>query len=375
MASLNIKTFAQLVSEQIAAVQGRAAALVDFTVGSLMLSFVESNGSVMQWLQQMLVVLLTTTRAATSTGSDLVSWFADYGFTMLEAVSAKGNVTYSRFTPTNPALVPVGALVGSTDGSQQYAVVADATNPAYSSSQNGYVLAAGAASVTVPVVASIAGAAGNALANQVTVIVGGLSGIDTVNNTTAFLDGEDAETAPAARVRFIAYINSLSKAVRAAIENAVISIQPGVICKVTENLTYAGVARPGYFYVVADDGSGNPPTSFMTAVTLAVDAVMPIGSKFDAYPPVVVPASVAMTVTVAAGYDVAGTKALVSAAITAYLNALTIGQDQAFTLLTALAYGASAGVINVTGITLNGGVADLIATDQQVIKAGAITIN
>jgi hypothetical protein len=36
---------------------------------------------------------------------------------------------------------------------------------------------------------------------------------------------------------------------------------------------------------------------------------------------------------------------------------------------------AVAGVANVTGLTLNGGTADLVATPQQVIRAGTITVN
>jgi uncharacterized phage protein gp47/JayE len=146
--------------------------------------------------------LLVITRASTCSGADLDSWFADFGFYREPAVSATGNVTFSRFTATNAALVPVGFQVQTTDGTQSFLVVADTSNPAYDPAQSGYVVPALTASVTVPVSAVTAGAAGNASANTVTVIVGSIPGIDTVTNANSFSNGANAESDDAARARF-----------------------------------------------------------------------------------------------------------------------------------------------------------------------------
>ncbi|HHW4679686.1 MAG TPA: baseplate J/gp47 family protein [Xylella sp.] len=56
---------------------------------------------------------------------------ADYGLTRLPASAASGVVTFSHFTPTHQAVLPVGALVQTADGTQQYAVTVDATSPAW----------------------------------------------------------------------------------------------------------------------------------------------------------------------------------------------------------------------------------------------------
>ncbi|MFX8028091.1 baseplate J/gp47 family protein, partial [Acinetobacter baumannii] len=105
--------------------------LVDLTVGSVLRAIVEANAAVVVWLEGLLLQVLAITRAATSSGADLDSWVADFGVTRLPAVAATGIVTFSRFTTTQQVLVPVGATVQTADGTQQFTVTIDTTNPAY----------------------------------------------------------------------------------------------------------------------------------------------------------------------------------------------------------------------------------------------------
>lgn len=192
------------------------------------------------WLESLITQVMAITRAATSSGADLDSWVADFGVSRLPATYATGQVTLTRFTATRQAVVPVGAAVQTGDGTQQYAVVADTTNPAYSATLGGYVLAAGAPSVSVPVAAVVAGAAGNS------VIAGPISGVDTVTNGASFANGADAESDPASRTRFIAYIRRLSKATEDAVGYAITSLKQGVTYSPVENQTYAGAVQMGY---------------------------------------------------------------------------------------------------------------------------------
>jgi len=371
--TINTKTFATLVSEQIAAIQAKSSALIDFTVGSMLRALVETNAALGLWIQGLVVQLLATTRAATSSDSDLDSWMADYGLARLQAIAATGAVTFSRFTPTNQALIPFGSQVQTADGSQSYTVTADPTNPAYTVA--GYVVAAGVASVTVPVAANTAAAAGNAAIGQVTVLSQAITYIDSVSNQAAFTGGADAESDAALRARFVVYVASLSRATRAALGFAITSAQPGAVYSITENQQYSGAADIGFFYVVADDGSGAPPASFITAVTNAIDAVRAITTRFAVYSPVIVPVSVSMTVSLATGYDPASTRALVTAALQTYINTLAIGQTLTYTRLAQVAYDASPGVTNVTGTLLNGGTADVTATAKQVIKSSGVVVS
>ena len=372
--AITTKSFTVLVQDIVTAIQGAATGLVDLTIGSVLRSVTEANATITLWLQGLILQLLATTRAATSSGDDLHSWMLDFGVTPLPAVAASGLATFARFTPTAQAVVPVGAAVLTADGTQSYTVDLDTANAAYSAALAGYVLAPGVASIIVSITAVTAGIAANAVAGQVALINQPIPGVDTVSNGADFTDGIDAESDTALRARFVSYIASLSKATKSAIGNAVTSVRQGLTYSLTENATYGGVAQPGYFFVVIDDSTGVPSQTLISTVANAIDAVRPVTSTFGVFGPVVITANVAMTISTAPGYDHTVTAATVTAALTSYINTLTLGQGLTYTRLAQVAYDASPGVANVTGVTLNAATADLTATALQVIKAGTISV-
>lgn len=374
MPTMNTKSFTDLVTNMATAIQGGSSKLIDMTIGSILRAVVEAIAAVVLWLQALILQLLATTRAATSTGSDLDSWVGDYGLTRLPAKNATGNVTFSRFTPTLQAVVPIGAVVQTGDGSQRYAVVLDAANPAYSASLGGYVIPSATASVTVPVQSINAAAAANAAAGLISTLVQAIPGVDTVINALGFTNGADAETDAALRSRFVNYVASLSKATKGAVAYALTSMQQGVSYTFTECYNYDGTYHPAYFYVVVDDGSGAPSTAFLNAAYAAIDLVRPAGTWFGVFAPVVRTANVSMTLTTDPGYTHSDVVTAVQSALSAYLNTLTLGNSLPFTRLAQIAYDATGGVVNVSAVTLNGGTADMAATNQQVIKPGTITV-
>jgi uncharacterized phage protein gp47/JayE len=373
--AITTQDFTTLVRNQVAAIQGAASGLVDLTVGSILRAIVEANAAVVLWLQGLILQLLAITRAATSSGADLDSWVADYGLTRLPGTAASGLVSFARFTPSQQAVVPVGASVQSADGTQKYNVTLDSTNAAYSATLGGYVLAAGVASISVPVLAAGVGAAGNAVIGGINTLTQAVPGVDTVSNPAAFINGADAETDADLRVRFVAFVASLSKATKGAIGYAITSLKQGVSYAFVENQLYNGTTQMGYFYVVVDDGTGAPGGTFLSTVYNAIDAVRPVCSTFGVFAPVVVTANVSMTISTAAGYDHNAVVALVGTAIRNYINALTLGKTLTYSRLAQLAYDASEGVSNVTAVLLNGATADVAATSQQVIKAGTVTVS
>ncbi len=372
--TISTKDFVTLVREQVTAIQGAAAGLVDLTIGSTLRAVVEATAAVALWLQSLILQLLVITRASTSSGSDLDSWMADFGVTRIPADPASGLVKFARFTPTLNAIVPIGARVQTGDGTQTFAVTLDATNPAYDATQNAYVLGSGTPYVSVPVLAQVAGASGNVVAGAVNTIVQGMPYIDTVTNAAAFTNGADAEIDTALRARFVAYIGSLSKATKAAVLYAVLSLQQNVSATVTENQQRSGLAQPGFFYVIVDDGTGSPSSTLLASAANAIEDVRPLSVTYGVYGPNTVIANVVMAIVTASGYDHAATVALVAAAIQNYINTLGLGVSLSFTRLAQVAYAASDGVTNVTGVTLNGGTSDLAATSQQTIKAGTVQV-
>lgn len=375
MPNVTSKSFTQLVSEFATAVQGTTSVLLDFSVGSILRALGNAIAAVVVWLESLILTLLQTTRAATSSGADLDSWVADYGLSRLAAVAATGQVTFARFTPTMQASIPAGTLVQTADGTQAFTVIADTTQPGWNAAANAYVIPAGTASLAATVLASAAGVQGNVGAGTITTLASAIAYVDTVTNAAAFVNGEDAETDSALRARFVTYLGSLSKATKAAIGNALLSMQQGVTYSLTENYAYNGTYQPGYFYVVVDDGSGAPGSTFLSAASNAVDAVRPFNSSFGVFAPVTSTANVAMTASVAAGYNVAATKALVQSAVQAYLAGLTLGVTLPYTRLAQVAYDASPGVVDITALTLNGGTADVTVTAQQRVVPGTVTVN
>jgi uncharacterized phage protein gp47/JayE len=372
--SVSTKTFSQMVQDGVAAIQGASSALVDMTVGSVLRAFVDAYSLLALWLQAIALQVASLTRFATSNGPDADSWGADYGFTRLGGAFAEGPVTFARFTPTAQALIAVGTIIQTQTG-VQYQTLADTNQPAFNAALNAYVIPAGIASITATVQALVAGSAGNAGAGLISVLASSIPGVDTVTNALAFANGSPPEPDPVYKARFPQFLASLSSATPAAIKAAVQAIGTNVNFTYTENQNLDGSAHPGFFYVVADDGSGHPPSSFITAVAAAIEAVRGDSITYGVFPPTIILANVSMTIVTAAGFVHASVVAAVSAAITAYINTLPIGAALPYAILSSIAFGIP-GVSNVPlGLyTLNGGTADIPATAQQIFKSGAIVI-
>lgn len=78
---LSLRGFGQLIEDMSAALQSSATALVDVSVGSVVRAIFEANASVVLWLQWLILQVLQTTRASTSSGTDLDTWMMDFGLT------------------------------------------------------------------------------------------------------------------------------------------------------------------------------------------------------------------------------------------------------------------------------------------------------
>jgi uncharacterized phage protein gp47/JayE len=371
---LQLRTFDRVVASGAAAVQGAARAALDLSVGSVLRAVLEANAGVALWLQWLILQVLQTTRAATSNGGDLDSWMADFGLRRQPATVAGGQASFARFAPVTAALLPAGTMARTADGAQSFVVVADPGHAAWNAALGGYALAAGVASVTAPVVAATAGAAGNVQAGAISLIAAAVPGVDTVANAAPIAGGLDAESDAALRARFAAYLASLSKATPAAVGYAVASVQQGLQWTIAENATPSGAYQPGCFVVTVDNGSGAPPAGLLTAVSGAIEAVRPVGSIWTVRPPTVSPASATLSITTAAGASHADAVAAVTAAITQFINALPVGAALRWSRLAQVAYDASDAVTNVTGVRLNGGTDDLAPGRFAVVKSSSVTV-
>lgn len=371
---LQLQNFSTLVSNAAAAVQGSARALVDLTVGSTLRALLEANASVALWMQWLILQVLQATRAATSAGSDLDSWMADFTVTRLPATAARGTVTLSRFVPFAAALVPAGTLLRTADGGLSFTVDADPGNPAWDASQAGFVLGAGVAAVDVMATAALGGVSGNVQPGAVALIGAALPGIDSVTNAAAFVGGLDAESDDDLRARFRNFMASRSRATPLAVLSAVQGVRQGLQATIQENQLPDGTANMGSFVVTVDDGTGAPATSLLASVATAIEAVRPAGSSFNVRAPSVQQADIALAVATAPGAVHADVVTTVRQAIIDFINALPIGVPLAWSRLAQVAYDASSAVTNVTGVTVNGATADLAPAASGVVKAGNVTV-
>jgi uncharacterized phage protein gp47/JayE len=373
--SLSLQNLNTLVQGMAAAVQGASAKLLDLTAGSVLRAILEANAGVALWVQWLLVLLMQRQRLATSVGTDVDSWVGDFSLTRLPAVAASGAVTFSRFYPQTAATIPVGAVVQSTDGSQTFAVTADATNPLYSAPAGGYVVPVNTATATVPVVAQNGGVQGNVAAGAITLLSQAIPGIDTVSNSLALANGVDPESDDSLKSRFPVYIAGLSKATLAAIQSAISSVQQGISYAVAANVDEAGSNKPGHFVITVDDGTGAPSTDLKSAVYAAVDQVRSLCETFSVQSPSITNVTVSLTISAAPGFSKSNLQGPVASAVTAYIDAMPIGSPLYYTRIAQVAWDAAPGIASVTALLVNGGTSDISATPSTVIKAASVSVN
>jgi uncharacterized phage protein gp47/JayE len=372
---LSLKGFTQLVEDMSAALQSSATTLVDVSIGSVLRAIFEANASVVLWLQWLILQVLQTTRASTSTGTDLDSWMADFGLNRLPATPATGIVTFSRFAPNLAATIPAGSIVKTSDGMLSFSVTEDHALSIWQPASSGYVIPSGVASADLPVTCATSGSTGNVLAATITVIAASLPGVDQVTNANPLPNGTDRETDQAFRSRFQGYLASLSRATLGAVQNAIAGVRQGLDVAIEQNTGAGGAPQVGALLVIVDDGTGYPSADLLSDVASAVDAVHPIGTTFAVVPPQVLTVNVSLTAEFASANGATVGIPSIQNYVASYLNGLPVGRTASVTRVAQHAYRAGSGLQNITDIELNGASTDVIPALLTVIKAGQIVVS
>ena len=366
MPTLNTQTFGQMVRTYAAAVQAAASSAITFAVGSIELALGEASATLAQWLQSLVMMLLSATRLATSQGSDVDSWVGDFGLTRLPAIAATGSVTFSRWTPTLVATIPAGTMVQA--GALQFQVIADATQPTFSAGQNAYIIPAGTPAANVTVQCLTAGTVGNVTIGAISTMVSPIIGIDSVANAEPFVTGANAETDAALKARFQLYIQGLRQGVSASVASAIEGLGQGAQYLITENQDFDATPNVGHFYVTIWPNT----STLVNLVYGAIQNVRSLGVTFSVHGAVEVAANVTFNITPTPNQIATVVQNAVQDAIAEFIASLTIGQPLYLTQLYAVIYGVS-GVQEATGLQVNGGTADLVPTNQQIVQPGTVT--
>jgi hypothetical protein len=370
--ALSLQTFTSLVQNAAAAAQSACSALLDFSTGSISLALTEASASVGLWLQWLIILVLQTTRLATSSGTAVDTWVADFSLARQQATYASGPVVFSRFTNTSAAQIAPGAQVKTLDGTQTFTVIADTTQSIWNATLGVYVIPSGQTSGTVTVVAVNAGTQGNVLAGTIGLLASAIPYVDTVANTVPFVNGLNAQTDAQLQAAFANYIQTRSRATPNSILYAAESVAQNITAMVQDNTNTAGAYQPGFFTVTVNDGSGAPPSSTLTAVSVAVSAYRAVGSTWGVIAPPLTTANVALTITTNPTGNKPALLVPVQNAILAYIAGLTFGQALPLTRIAAIAYGVDPSIVDVTAITINSAASDLTPAANGLVRAGTV---
>lgn len=372
MASITWQGLTSFVQNQVAAVQASTTSVIDATRGSVTLAWAQASTGVALWLQAQIIQVLALTRAATSNGTDLDSFYADFNFFRLPPVAATTTETFGRFTATQQATIPAGTLVNGVPtggylvstgpGGLQYMVMADAANGAYNATLGAYVVPVATASITVPIRAIVAGTGSNVLLGTIQSFVQAIPGIDFCTNPADVTNGLNAESDPAFRSRFPLYLASLATADESAIENAILGVQQGIKYLLIENFAYPGDTEDdGSFFAVIDDGTGTPPDSLLTMVDTAIGGVRGFTIRYQgAYAPTVVAPSITLDIRVVAGFVSPAVRDAVAAVVAAFVNSVPLNAE---TLFISQIETAAVAVPGCAGVKPNNTTIDAVTAD------------
>lgn len=374
--SLSLRSFATTVSTAVVTAQSSCAQLLDVSVGSPVRALMESVGGIGLWLQYLVLQTLLRTRLATCTAEDCDSFVQDFGMSRLPGTSSTGLLTMSSFSPSQQSAVVVPGTIARTVSGLSFSVVKDSTLAIWSETAGGYVRAAGVSNISVPVQCQAAGAIGNVPIGAICLMGTAISGIDTVTNPAAFLNGSDQETDAELRARFPLWLAAKASASRAAVGNAVLGVQTGLSYSLRDGLAADDTARSGYFTVVLNDGSGVPSDQLLTQVYEAVDEVRALGVAFGVRAPSLLVLNVSMTVVVPASVGTEQAITAIQNAIAQDIAGTTVGSGYAYSRLSYLAYvGAGLTVTSVLDVRLNGSQLDIPANGDQALAVGSIQIS
>jgi uncharacterized phage protein gp47/JayE len=227
-------TTAEIASQELSLMAALSGVLTDYNPGSQIRTMAESQGAVIE--QQGIQTQALAYQALVFSALSLFGIFAG------QPTAATTIVDFSTASSGTPppasqnVTIPAGTFV-QTNGGVQFKTTTAVT------------LSAGTNSISVPVSAVIAGAAGNVPANSITAIVSGLTYPLFVTNPTAATGGANAPSLSASLAEFSAVVASIGLSSPVAIANAAQGVSYG-----SETVAYATCFEP---WLEAGSGAGS----------------------------------------------------------------------------------------------------------------------
>ncbi|PFP30267.1 baseplate J protein [Bacillus sp. AFS073361] len=292
--------------------------------------------------------------AETSEGEYLDMRASEHGVTRKAAVKAQGSVT---LTGPDGEVVPSGTRL-QTESEVFFVTLADVT------------LTGGTATVNAE--AEEAGLAGNVAAGTITALApGDLYGIVSVTNALVFDGGADAEDDEALLARLLDRVRKPATSGNAAhYKQWALEVAGVGDAKVYPVWNGGGTVK----VVLLDTEKTAPAPSVVTAATDYIESQRPIGVTLTVVGATELAINVAATMTLASGADIADVQAQFTESLADYLKSVAFtGEQIRYTRIANLLIDVP-GVIDYASLTVNGGTANILPTDEQVGVVGSVTL-
>ncbi len=321
------KVFLAIVASMVNRMRSITALISDYNVGSVARTLVEAPAQEIDELyQQMTYGLIEAIQTAV---------YTSFNFPPLPAIPASNLIRVIIAVQSTPVLVSANTPFTTLDGSLTYNATADTTIPA------------GASYGDVPVACTVTGTIGNVIALTGFTIGITVAGFVSASNLSAFVNGANPETPSAQKVRFNAYVQTLSRGTVAALYYAltrltfVTDTQGNVIERVaTANIDEPWKSDPtqppGLINAYIDNGVGGTSAALVQQAYNILDGYVdksgtPIagyvaaGPQLNIYAAQEIPLNVVGMLTIGPTYDPASVVAEVTAVLFTYIQNISVG--------------------------------------------------
>lgn len=264
MPGLLLRRYEQILQQEINTVVARTAGLPnplnDLTDSSIFKHVLAATARALDEAYYQLGRIPDLFSLDTAVGDDLDQRAREIQPALLarrQAVKATGTVIFSRTGTSGTVTVP---------GSTSVKTVAGVT---FLTTVSGQILDTFSSSAPVPVVAAVAGAAGNVAINTITKFDAKPAGVETVTNPATLVGGADPESDDAFRARIRAFIATLARCTPEALEFISKGIQISSGKRVVYSHVFEDPIDRGEVVLYVDDGAGTAEeTASVTAELL-----------------------------------------------------------------------------------------------------------
>ncbi|MBO8158820.1 baseplate J/gp47 family protein [Thermosyntropha sp.] len=293
--------------------------------------------------------------AQTTYGQYLDYRAAEHGLTRKEATKASGQVT---ITGTPGTTVPAGSLF-ATGAGVQFKTIAD-------------VIIGETGTVTANIEAVEAGASGNVPAGTITEIPVAIAGVTAVNSPNPTSGGTDQESDADLLARLLEKVRTPATSGNAAhYKQWALEVTGVGDAKIFPLWNGNGTVK----VVIIDSNKQPASTDIVTAVASYIETVRPIGASVTVESATGLNIDVSATVVLDTGYTLADVQVSFENSLTEYLKSIAFQQDYVSYAKIGSLLLDTPGVLDYSGLTLNGGTGNVSIGDTEVAILGTVTLN